>query len=91
VDSHAPFDELFFSVSILGNIVMSFKDLKDNYKHLFIKGGTCVAFTGEVRYAWLHGIACRKLDKVQGELNFRRRRISLTFRRVRKVPKCNCK
>jgi len=50
VDSHAPFDELFFSVSVGGDIVMSFKNEKNDQKHLFIKGGHCLAFSGEARY-----------------------------------------
>ncbi len=45
--------------------------------------------SGESRYAWLHSIATRKVDKVDDKLIFRRRRISLTFRKIRKEP-CKC-
>ena len=46
-------------------------------------------FSGEVRYNWLHSIAQRKVDKVDGLLKFRHRRVSLTFRKLRNEP-CRC-
>jgi alkylated DNA repair protein alkB family protein 8 len=46
--------------------------------------------TGEARYNWLHSIASRKIDKVDGLLKFRHRRVSLTFRKVKTDP-CRCK
>ena len=42
-----------------------------------------VLFSGEARYNYLHSIATRKLDKVDGLLRFRHRRISLTFRKLK--------
>lgn len=39
---------------------------------------------GEARYAWSHGIAARKSDVVDGRLVLRRRRLSVTFRQVRR-------
>ncbi len=49
-----------------------------------------MVFSGEVRYNWLHSIAQRKVDKVDGLLKFRHRRVSLTFRKVKTDP-CQCK
>ena len=49
-----------------------------------------MVFSGEARYNWLHSIALRKVDKVDGLLKFRHRRISITFRKV-KTDKCECK
>mmetsp|Transcript_36966 Transcript_36966/g.56627 ORF Transcript_36966/g.56627 Transcript_36966/m.56627 type:complete len:124 (+) Transcript_36966:888-1259(+) len=61
-------------------------------------------FTGEARYNWLHSIATRKVDKVfvndrdpslpdsdqVTKLKFRKRRISLTFRKVKTNGPCKC-
>jgi len=49
-----------------------------------------MVFSGEARYNWLHSIALRKVDKVDGLLKFRHRRVSLTFRKV-KSDLCRCK
>ena len=48
-----------------------------------------MVFSGEVRYNWLHSIALRKVDKVDGLLKFRHRRVSLTFRKI-KTDLCRC-
>ena len=47
--------------------------------------------SGEVRYDWLHTISERKVDKVEGLLRFRHRRVSLTFRKVKNDGPCVCK
>jgi hypothetical protein len=36
----------------------------------------------EARYKWTHGIAKRKSDRYRGRTIVRRRRVSLTFRKV---------
>ena len=36
--------------------------------------------TGEARTKWLHGIAARLTDLIDGERRNRRRRVSITFR-----------
>jgi hypothetical protein len=76
---------------------------KDVTKDLYIKPRSFMIFSGEVRYNWLHSISLRKVDKVNYEseglgddqlktrLNFRHRRISLTFRRVKTDGPCQCK
>lgn len=47
---------------------------------------------GEARYGWSHGLASRKTDKINGQLVARGRRVSLSFRRLRKgsPPVCDC-
>ena len=42
------------------------------------------------RFAWLHGITGRKVDKIDGSFVYRRRRISLTFRKI-KYDECACR
>ena len=42
-----------------------------------------------MRYAWTHGISCRKIDRVDNEIVSRSRRVSLTFRKIKHTP-CTC-
>lgn len=91
VDSHSPFMEAFASQSLGSGCVMSFKNTDGELKHIFFPPRCAVVFSGEGRYAWTHTIACRKIDRVDGSLFFRRRRISLTYRAVRKEGVCKCK
>eukprot|EP01015_Nassula_variabilis_P025619 TRINITY_DN501_c0_g1_i11.p1 TRINITY_DN501_c0_g1~~TRINITY_DN501_c0_g1_i11.p1 ORF type:complete len:338 (-),score=61.48 TRINITY_DN501_c0_g1_i11:11-1024(-) len=88
-DTHSPFEEFFVSLSIGSGVVMSFRSYQNEQKHLYLPRRSLVVFAGEARYAWQHSISQRKLDKVDGQLAFRRRRISLTFRRIKKDP-CKC-
>ena len=90
IDTHSPFEECFVSLSLGSGTVMNFKNNEGQFKYLFIPPRSLTIFSGEARYAWSHSIAQRKLDRVEGKLFFRRRRISLTFRKVRYEPcKCN--
>lgn len=89
-DVHPPFHEKFVSISLLSGLVMSFKSFKGEEQHLFLPPRSCALFTGEARYAWLHSIAARKIDKVENETHFRTRRLSLTFRTIRENLKCDC-
>lgn len=61
---------------------MSFKSYKNEEAHLYLAPRSLLVLSGEARYAWYHGISTRKIDKVQGDFNFRRRRVSLTFRTI---------
>eukprot|EP00395_MALV-II_sp_L67-2_P000132 gene132-334_t len=49
-----------------------------------------VVVSGEARFRWKHAIASRSTDLVDGALLGRSRRVSLTYRRVRRVPFCDC-
>ena len=90
VDTHSPFEECLVSLSLGSGTVMSFKNQKNESKHIFIPPRSLAVFTAEARYAYYHSIASRKLDRVDGSLFFRRRRVSLTFRKVKFDP-CTCK
>lgn len=90
VDTHSPFEECLVSLSLGSGVVMSFKDEKNVSKHVFLPPRSLAVFTQEARYAFYHSIATRKLDRVDGALFFRRRRISLTYRKV-KHDECHCK
>lgn len=90
VDTHSAFMPAFCSVSLGSGCVMTFKKYDGTLRHVFFPPRCAVIFTDEARYNWYHHIATRKLDKVEGELYFRKRRISLTFRTIRTTP-CDCK
>lgn len=69
---------------------MTFKSSRGEEKHLYLPPRSCVIFDGEARYAWFHSIAARKMDRVEGDSKFRKRRVSLTFRTIRPSLKCHC-
>lgn len=89
VDSHQPFEEFFASLSIGDGCVMTFRNIKNEEKHVYFPKRALVVFSGEARYAWQHGIATRKVDKINQEMHFRKRRISYTLRTVR-TGDCSC-
>lgn len=49
-------------------------------KHLLVPARSLLILSGPARYTWAHGIANRKMDKVDGILKKRSRRISYTLR-----------
>ena len=69
---------------------MHFKSADEKVVDLYLEPRSLMLMTGEVRYNYLHSIATRKLDKVNGLLKFRQRRVSLTYRRLKEDP-CKCK
>ena len=69
---------------------MHFKNPQNETIDVFLEPLSLVLMTGEVRYNWLHSIANRKIDKVDGLLKFRHRRVSLTYRKLKTTP-CSCK
>ena len=59
-------------------------------KNFYFPKNTLTIFSGESRYAWSHMIAARKADKINGNILWRQRRISLTFRKINQNG-CDCK
>src|SRR5687768_16404463 len=68
---------------------MTFNSPNDETKHLYIKPRSLIIFSSDIRFIWQHSIALRKLDRVEDNIFFRHRRISLTFRRIRN-GECKC-
>ncbi len=83
VDTHSPFEEIFVSLSLKSGVSMNFRTADGAQTDLYLLPRQLVLFSGEARYNYLHSISTRKLDKVDGLLKFRHRRISLTFRKLR--------
>ncbi len=80
--------KVFCSLSLLSGVVMSFF-YDGQTKHVYLKPRSLAVFTGKVRFEVEHSIALRKLDRVEDDLFTRNRRISLTFRKIRK-GECSC-
>lgn len=68
---------------------MDFRKYDGEERLVYLKDRSVAIFSGEARYAWIHGISSRKVDKVGGEVVYRSRRISLTFRKIKFTP-CHC-
>jgi alkylated DNA repair protein alkB family protein 8 len=88
-DTHSPFEQPFLSVSLLSGLVMDFRKYDGEERAVYLPPRSVAIFSGEVRFAWTHGITCRKVDSIDGELRHRSRRLSLTFRKIKFTP-CNC-
>lgn len=68
---------------------MDFRRFDGQERSVYLPARSAAIFSGEARYAWTHGIACRKMDLVDGQIRQRSRRISLTFRKI-KWTACQC-
>ncbi|MEQ1843714.1 MAG: alpha-ketoglutarate-dependent dioxygenase AlkB, partial [Verrucomicrobiales bacterium] len=83
IDCEPCFGPTIVSVSLGSDCVMDFTHVTSNQTHsLLLAEGSLLALEGAARYFWKHGIAKRKSDVVDGEKQFRERRVSLTFRNV---------
>ncbi|XP_050327686.1 alkylated DNA repair protein alkB homolog 8 [Bactrocera neohumeralis] len=92
VDTHSAFLDPIFSLSLLGDVVMDFRRGSDRQPLKLLRRSMLV-MSGTSRYDWTHGITPRTLDIVPSETGLtvmpRQKRISLTFRRLRRGP-CDC-
>ena len=69
VDAIQPFEEAFAAVSMGSGSVMNFRHPTDGRQYnVYFPPRSAVIFTGEGRLLWLHSIACRKLDRINGKL-----------------------
>ena len=89
VDGHSPFEEAVAILSLGSGVVMSFKSPSGLQRHVYLPRRSVYVITGEARFGWYHSIPLRKIDRVEGRVRFRRRRVSMTFRTVRDGP-CGC-
>ena len=83
VDCVPCFTDSIASLSLGSSCVMTFTGKETGHViPLLLEPRSVVALRGEARYEWTHGIAARKTDIYQGRTIHRRRRVSLTFRKV---------
>jgi alkylated DNA repair dioxygenase AlkB len=85
VDSIAAFGDTVLSLTLGSACVMLFSKLKyEEAVPLLIEPCSLVIMQGEARYQWKHSIPPRKRDSYLGQTIERARRVSLTFRTVKK-------
>ena len=86
IDCEPCFGETVISISLGSACVFNFqKEANSSEKDkipLLLIPRTLVVMKNESRYSWYHGISNRKADKFNGKLFNRKRRISITFRKV---------
>ncbi|MDB5337163.1 MAG: oxidoreductase, 2OG-Fe(II) oxygenase family [Planctomycetaceae bacterium] len=82
---YPPFDRKVVSLSLLAPCVMEFRQPADGRREtLLLERRSLLVLSDEARYEWQHGIARRKSDRWKGVLIPRARRISITFRILKK-------
>ena len=81
IDCKPCFEDSIVSISLWSDVIM---DLAKNTtkRSIHLPARSLLALQGESRYEWTHGIRGRKRDLIDGHTRIRRRRVSLTFRRV---------
>lgn len=93
IDCEPCFKETIVSLSLNSDCLMLFTkkfDIK-NKKELYLRRRSIIFLSDDARYEWLHGIEKRKNDKVNGIELPRKRRVSLTFRKVILSDEMKCK
>lgn len=84
IDCEPCFENMIVSLSLGSRCVMDFTHKLDKTKKIpvWLAPRSIIVLKGESRYKWLHGIAPRKSDQWAGQTYERKRRVSLTFRKV---------
>jgi alkylated DNA repair dioxygenase AlkB len=84
IDCVPCFAETIASLSLESSCVMDFTHSKKGEKSsLLLEPCSLLVLTGDARYVWQHAIAGRRMDRYNGQIIERKRRISLTFRKVK--------
>jgi alkylated DNA repair dioxygenase AlkB len=80
-----PFDRTVVSLSLLSECAMDFRHLKSGRREaMLLERRSLLVLSDEARYEWQHGIAARKSDRWEGETIKRTRRLSVTFRLLKR-------
>ena len=84
IDCEPCFKDTIVSLSLGSGCVMNFTNKFDKSKKIpvWLEPKSLVVLRGEARDKWLHGIPARKSDEWEGQRHERKRRVSLTFRKV---------
>jgi len=90
VDTPSAFADGICSVSLGGDVVMEFREVKttnDGFnietgvkKQVFLPRRSLLIMSGDSRYCWEHSIASRMTDTVEGVVRRREKRVSITYR-----------
>ena len=81
IDCEPCFEDTIVSLSLLSATTMNFSK-ENNSIPIVLEARSVVILQGESRYEWKHSIATRQSDKIDNQIIKRKRRVSLTFRKV---------
>lgn len=81
IDCVPCFGDTIIALSLGSTCIMQFSQDKEKID-LLLEPGSLIVMEKEARYNWKHSIPARKKDKYLGEEIIRKRRISITFRKV---------
>lgn len=84
IDCLPCFSDTIASLSLGSQCVMNFtkKDDKNNAIPYLLEKASMIILKEDARYCWMHGIKMAKTDNYFGTKIIRKRRVSLTFRKV---------
>ncbi len=83
IDCEPCFGDVIASFSLASSCIMSFiKPSTGEKQELLLEPNSLLIMGSEARYDWQHGIPARKNDVYEGVKYPRRRRVSITFRKV---------
>ncbi|DAZ92767.1 TPA: hypothetical protein N0F65_008149 [Lagenidium giganteum] len=89
LDTHSAFTNAIASLSLENEIVMEFRHPDGRCEGFLLQPRSLVVMTGASRYEWTHAIPPRTFDIIDGKKVLRKRRVSVTFRKVQSTP-CTC-
>lgn len=84
IDCEPCFGDTIISLSLGSTCVMNFEKSPNSKEkvEVLLEPKSLVVMKGESRFKWYHSISARKTDKINGQALQRKRRISITFRKV---------
>lgn len=89
IDTHSAFTDAIASLSLENEIVMEFRHPDGRLESVLCQPRSLLVMTGAARYEWTHAIPPRMFDVIDGERVDRKRRVSITFRKIQATP-CTC-
>jgi alkylated DNA repair dioxygenase AlkB len=82
---YSPFDRTVVSFSLLSSCTMEFRHVESGEREsMLLEPRSLLVLSDEARYEWQHGIAARKSDRWHGTVIPRGRRLSVTFRLLKR-------
>jgi alkylated DNA repair dioxygenase AlkB len=81
IDCIPCFEDIIISISLLSQCIMQFSKDEEKYE-LLLNPRSILLLNGEARYNWKHGIKAVKNERCLNSIIPRKRRISITFRKV---------
>eukprot|EP00924_Labyrinthula_sp_SR-Ha-C_P008512 maker-scaffold_32-snap-gene-2.61-mRNA-1 protein AED:0.00 eAED:0.00 QI:61/1/1/1/1/1/2/1286/327 len=88
VDTHSAFTEAIASLSLGSSGVFFFESRFEKFS-IYVPRRSLFVMTGESRYEFTHQMPQRVTDLIDGRVQLRRRRVSVTFREVLR-SRCPC-